>query len=92
MFALRDCLANCLRIGGIVLMPLHIGLHVGRRHQLHRVAQCLELARPMMRRGASLDANQARWQLLKERQNVAALQLTAEDHLPISINAVNLKD
>src|SRR3954454_21206 len=32
------------------------------------------------------------WQLLEERQDVAALQLTADDHLPGSINAVHLKD
>src|SRR5277367_3472998 len=28
-------LANRFRVGGIVLLPLHIGLHVGRRHQAH---------------------------------------------------------
>ena len=92
MFGLRDRLADRLGISGIVLMPLHIGLHVGRRHQPHGVAKRLELARPMMRRGAGLDANQARRQLLEERQHVATLQLPADHHLPISINAVNLKD
>ena len=46
----------------------------------------------MVRRGASLDANQAWWQLLEERQDVAALQLTADDHLASSINAVHLED
>src|SRR6478609_4663290 len=33
-----------------------------------------------------------RVQLLEERQDVATLQLTADDHLPGSINAVYLKD
>src|SRR6478672_3789616 len=37
-------------------------------------------------------ANEARRQLLEERQDVATLQLTADDHLPGSINAVYLKD
>ena len=46
----------------------------------------------MVRRGAGLDANQAWRQLLEERQDVATLQLTADDHLAGSINAVNLKD
>src|SRR6476660_10517184 len=50
-----------------------------------------ELARPMMRRGTRLDPNQARWQLLEEPQNRAALQLTADDHPPFRINAVHLK-
>ena len=45
----------------------------------------------MMRRGAGLDPNQARWQLLEEGQDVTALQLTANDHLAISINAVDLE-
>jgi hypothetical protein len=45
----------------------------------------------MMRRGAGLDANQARRQLLEERQDIAALQLTADDHMAISINAVDLE-
>ena len=88
----RDCLADCLGIGGIVLMPLHIGLNVSWRHQLYGVAQCLQLARPVVRRGASLDADQAWRQLLEERQHVSTLQLPADHHLPISINAVNLKD
>jgi hypothetical protein len=54
-----DCLADRLGIGGVVLVPLHVRLNVGWRHQLHGVAQCLELARPVMRRGATLDADQA---------------------------------
>src|SRR5277367_1050782 len=46
----------------------------------------------MMRRGASLDTNQARRQLLEERKNIATLQLTADHHLASSINAVDLED
>ena len=53
--------------------PFDIGLHVGWWHQAHGMAKRLELARPMVRRGASLDANQAWWQLLEERQNGATL-------------------
>jgi len=56
------------------------------------MAKCLQLARPMMRRSASLDANQAWRQLLKERQHLATLQLTADDHLTRSINAVYLEN
>ena len=46
----------------------------------------------MMRRSAGLDADQARWQLLEERQYVAPLELTADDDIAIRIDAVNLKD
>src|SRR5215831_4332334 len=46
----------------------------------------------MVRRGASLDPDQAWWQLLEERKDVAALQLTTDDHLASSINSMHLKD
>src|SRR5204863_6898010 len=48
------CLADRLCVSRVILLPFDIGLHVGRRHQPHGVTKCLELARPMMRRGASL--------------------------------------
>jgi len=85
-------LANRLGVGHIVLLPFDIGLHVGRRHQPNGMTDRLKFARPMVRRGASLDANQAWRQLLKERQDVATLQLAADDHLAASVNAVNLEN
>ena len=69
---------------------------LGRRETLLRASagrtQERELARPMVRRGASLDANQAWWQLLEERQDRAALQPSADDHLAGGINSVDLED
>src|SRR5215471_15381927 len=87
-----DGLADGLRISGIVLVPFDIGLHVGRWHQAHGMAKHLELASPMMRRSTSLNPNQAWWQLLEERKDVATLQLPADHHPTGSINAMNLKD
>ena len=87
-----DSLADGLRISRIVLMPLDVGLHVGRRHQANGVAQRLELARPMMRRGAGFDANQARRQPLEKCQHVTTLQLTANYHIAFRIHAVHLKN
>jgi len=87
-----DGFANRLCVSHIVLLPFDVGLHVSRRHQSHGMAKCLQLARPMVRRGASLDANQAWRQLLKERQDLATLQLAADDHLAASVNAVNLEN
>ena len=46
----------------------------------------------MVRRAASLDANQTWWQLLEERQDGAALQPPADDHLAGGINSVDLED
>jgi hypothetical protein len=45
----------------------------------------------MMRCRTGLHTNEARRQFLEERQDVATLQLTAEDHLAIGVNAVHLK-
>ena len=47
-------------IGGIVLAAPHVRLHVGWRHQPDRMAELDEFARPVMRRGAGLHADQAR--------------------------------
>src|SRR5262249_21076785 len=48
-------------------------------------------ARPMMRRGAGLHADDTGREPLKERQNMPALQLTADDHLSRRTDAVDLK-
>ena len=39
-----DRLTDGLGIGGVILLPLDVRLHVGRRHQSYSVTQCLELA------------------------------------------------
>jgi hypothetical protein len=60
--------------------------------QSHGMAKCLEFARPMVRRCARLNADQTRRQLLEERQDRAALQLAADNHLTSGINSANLED
>jgi len=45
----------------------------------------------MVRRGAGLNANQARWKLRKKCQDVTTL-LPADHHPTGCINAVNLKN
>ena len=87
-----DGFTNCLCVSHVVLLAFDVGLHVSRRHQSHGMAERLEMAGPVMRRSASLDANQAGWQLFKERQDLATLQLAADDHLTSGIHAVDLKD
>ena len=51
---------------------LDVRPHIGRRHQPHAMPERREFVRPMMRRGAGLDTNEARGKLLEERQDVAA--------------------
>src|SRR5262245_25037836 len=86
-----DRLADRFGVSGIVLLPLDVGLHVSRRHQPYRMPKRLQFARPMMRCRAGLHTNEARRHFLEERQDVATLPLTAEDHLAIGVNAVHLK-
>jgi hypothetical protein len=87
----RDRLTNSLGVRSIVFLAIDVGLHIGRRHKSHRMAKSLQFTRPMMRRGASFDSDKARRQLLEECQHIAALNLTAEDHLTLGANAVDLK-
>ena len=44
-----------------------------------------------MRWRAGLDANWARRQLLKERQNITPLELATENHVAVRIDAMNWK-
>jgi hypothetical protein len=87
-----DRLANRFCVGHVVLLPFDVGLNVSWRHQSHGMTERLKFARPMVRRGAGLYANQTCWQLLKEPNYLATLQLAADDHLASAINAMNLKD
>jgi len=56
------------------------------------MAEPLEFARPMVRGCAGLDPYDAPRQLLEERQDVPALELAADDHVPFRVDAVDLKD
>src|SRR5258707_4938168 len=46
----------------------------------------------MMRRSAGFDADEARRQPLKEWQNVATLELAANDYITCRVNSVDLKN
>src|SRR5689334_22334923 len=85
-------LADCLCVGGIVLLPLHVRLHIGWRHQPNLVTKRLQFTGPVMGRSASFDTDQTRRQLLEEQQYMTALQLTAQDYIALRIDTVNLKD
>ena len=78
-------LADRLGVSGIVLMSLHISRRPAALGE--RCGQRLELARPMMRRGAGFNADQAWRQLLK-----GAASLTAKQDFALGIDAVNLEN
>src|SRR5258708_31325811 len=52
----------------------------------------MKFTRTIMRRRTGLETNEARRQLLKERQHIPPLQLTANNNIAIRINAVDLKN
>src|SRR5215469_12601074 len=87
-----DGLADRLRIGSIVLVPLHIRLHVSWRHQLDLMAKRRQLARPMMRRRACLHADKARLEAFEHLHKPLAANLSAEHRSALAVDAMNLKD
>src|SRR5271169_192909 len=85
-------LADCRRIGCIVLAALHVGFDIGWRHKPRIVPELLELACPLVRRCACLHANEARRQIGKELNKLCSANTFADHHPTIRINAVNLKN
>jgi hypothetical protein len=67
------------------------GVLVGTNRILALVTASQIASASAMRRGTGLNADQTRRQLLKERQNVATLQLPADNHQTVGIHAVNLE-
>ena len=88
----RHRLTDRLSIPRIRLAPLHIGLHVGWRHQPHLVAKLCQLACPMMRGAASFHADKAGGKLGKERQNLCPPQRFADDNVSLRVDGMDLKD
>src|SRR5215213_7504506 len=85
-------LADRLRIGHVVLLPLDKRLHVSRRDQLHRVAELGDLAAPIMRAPTGLHGHRAGRQRGQERQKLAAAQLLAKHNSSRTVGPMELKD
>src|SRR5919107_4006370 len=75
-------LADRLRIGHVVLLPLHERLHIDWRNEPGLVPQRGDLASPVMSAGASLHGHQASWLPSKERQQLPPPELLTKDHGP----------
>ena len=88
----RGRLADSFCIGGIIFLPLHKGLHILRRHQLHLVPQCSQLTRPVMGRGAGFHANKAGRQLLEQLQQLPTRQPAPQHCLALRVDTVNLEN
>ena len=88
----RDRLADGLRIGRVVLVALHIGLDVGRRHQPDFMAQGDKLPCPVMRRRTSLHADHTRRDPFEQHQQLVTTHLAAKHRPAFIVDAVNLEN
>src|SRR5450631_1972033 len=84
-------LANRLRIGGVILPTLDIGLHVSGRHQLYGMPELCEFAPPIMRRRTGFHPDQARFETRKKREDLDPSETLANNRLAIRIDGVKLK-
>jgi hypothetical protein len=75
----------------IVLVALHVGFDVLRRHQLRGEAEPIQLARPVMRAPGGFDPDHTRRQGREEPQHLAATEFLLHHHLPVRIHAVGEK-
>ena len=87
-----DGLANRFSIGGIVLLPLNIGLYVSGRNKSDIVAKTNQLACPEMGCSARFNTDQAGRKLCEKRDNLASSQPPSEQYLSIQCNAVGLEN
>src|SRR5882724_12368238 len=88
----RDRLADCGSVVGIVLAALNVGLHVARRHQPHRVAECLKPAAPIMCGRTCLNADEAGRQRREELQQLRSADALPDHYRATGVHAVNLKN
>ena len=79
-------------IGGIILLPGDVGLHVGCWDHPCIMAQLSDLAGPVMRRGTRLHANDARRELGEEAQHLLATQLFLKHWAALCICPMDLEN
>ena len=86
-----DCFADCLGIGGIVLIGLHVRLDELRGDELYRVSQRQEFTRPEMSSAAGFHPDKTRRKLGEKANNLRSLQLLSQCDLASGINPMHLK-
>jgi len=82
-------LADRLGIVGVILVALEVGLHELWAHQLHRMAELLYLARPVVRRTARFHPRQTGLQLCQQAEQVLARNAPVHQRLPADVDAVH---
>ncbi|OSM06269.1 hypothetical protein MAIT1_05127 [Magnetofaba australis IT-1] len=72
-------------------MPLHVGLHILRRHQTHIMPISLKFPRPMVGAATGFHPHQARRQLRHVLQELVSFQSLLENAFAARIHAMQLK-
>jgi hypothetical protein len=88
----RHGLADRRSVGRVVLATLHVGLDVLGRHEPHLMAQRAQLARPAVRGGACLHADQAAGQRGEVGDDLSAPEPALDDDLARLVHPVDLED
>ena len=87
----RGRLADCLRIGRVVLVALDERFHVDRRDQFHLVAELPDLPAPMMRARAGLHRHHAGRLRRQKWHDLGPRQLPAERNGSVRMRSMRLK-
>ena len=87
----RDRLADRRCIGHVVLLPFHIGLHIGGRDQPNVMTERKDFPRPVMRGAAGFHAHKTARQTGHELQHLVAPQPLTKNDPASGIGAVQLK-
>ena len=82
--------ADRLRIVGVVLLRLHVGLHELRRDQPHRVTQPAQHPEPVVRSAAGFQPDQTGFNFRKKRSHLNSPQPLPQNHLACPVNSVHL--
>ena len=88
----RHGLTNGGRVSSVGLAALHVGLHIGGRHQPDIMPHLLKPAPPVVRTCAGLHTDQAARALLEKRQQLTSAKLAAHENPTALVNAMNLED
>jgi hypothetical protein len=78
-------------VSRIVLVPLHLGLHISRRHQSNLMAKRPNLACPVMRGRPCFHADQTGRLVFTQRQHLPSPQLALDNNVPGLVDAVHLE-
>lgn len=81
-----------LCIHRVVLIAIHVGLYLARRHQPDLMVQPADLPGPVMRRGRGRHAHQTAGLLGEERHHLSPARLPADNDFSVPVNVMNLKN